>query len=113
MTVTSAMGVTCVASRGRDRLGTLWLCLPAHRREARAWREPAIWSYMDTQEALDEPWPSPGEPWRALAASWVGLEGLVGWGHTSQPPPEAPPGGKNLTVEAHPRGTFKRAEETP
>lgn len=59
---------------------------------------------------------SPGralaEPWRALAASWVGLEGLVG-GHTSQPPPEAPPGGKNLTVEAHPRGTPKRAEETP
>jgi len=98
MAVTSAMSVTCVASRGRDRLGTLWLCLPAHRREARAWSKGTSYMEMDTQEAL-------AAPCRALAASWVGLEGLVGWGHTSQPPPEAPPGGKNLTVEAHPRGT--------
>ena len=109
MAVTSAMSVTCVASRGRDGLGTLWLCLPAHHREARAW-EPAMWTH-------EKPWPGPVEPWRALAASWVGLEGLVGWGHTSQPPPEAP-GGKNPTVEAperhtveaHSRGLKKRPE---
>jgi len=52
---------------------------------------------------------SPGRALAALAAS-----GGPGRLATHLPTsPEAPPGGKNLTVEAHPRGTLKRAEETP